>query len=183
MRRSYYVSLDQYNGVGNCPSRQYAAPKRRSWRETAGALTKRRFIGCWCAESGGVEKSQNNNVLRCSVSQISEMTAVLTILIGVLKTADQTDRSDDITSARNTIRDVSIAVRRNGDDAPAECRRVRGPRGDPHAASGVPSPEFNLWVNSPTLACLSPYRLMLTCLSPYRLMFTAHAFHRERLTL
>ncbi|TNN44961.1 hypothetical protein EYF80_044815 [Liparis tanakae] len=81
----------------------------------------------------------------------------------------QTDRSDDVTSARNTIRDVSIAARRNGDDAPAECRRVRGPRGDPPAASGVPSPELNLWVNSPTLACLSPYRLM----------FTAHAFHRE----
>ncbi|TNN61642.1 hypothetical protein EYF80_028147 [Liparis tanakae] len=47
---------------------------------------------------------------------------------------------DDVTSARNTIRDVSIAARRNGDSAPGECGRVRCPRGDPHAPSGVPSP-------------------------------------------
>jgi len=58
-------------------------------------------------------------------------------------------RSDDIKSAR-TIGDVSIVAHRNGENAPSEGQpaEVRGPRGDPHAPSGVPVPELNHWVNS-----------------------------------
>jgi len=43
---------------------------------------------------------------------------------------------------------------------PARAAECRGPRGDPHAPSGVPVPRVGS--TQPTLTCLSPYRLMLT---------------------
>ncbi|TNN50876.1 hypothetical protein EYF80_038900 [Liparis tanakae] len=79
----------------------------------------------------------------------------------------QNGRSDDVTSARTIRRFNRCAPQRR------RCAR-RGPQSERSTRgssppSAAPSPELNLWVNSPTLACLSPYRLMLT----------VHTFDRE----
>jgi len=60
----------------------------------------------------------------------------------------QNGRSDDVTSARKTIRDVSIPAHRNRDDAPGEGRRVRGQRGS-SPPSGVPDSH----TSAPTDGC------------------------------
>ncbi|TNN51045.1 hypothetical protein EYF80_038775 [Liparis tanakae] len=59
-----------------------------------------------------------------------------------------------MTSHLRELSELSIATHRNGDDAPQSERSTRGSS----PPSGTPSPELNLWVNSPTLTCLSPYR-------------------------
>jgi len=94
----------------------------------------------------------------------------LPVLIGVLKTADQTWPIRWHKICENDQRRFNRGASQRSKCAwrgPAECR---GPRGDPHAPSGVSVPPS--WITGST-------QPTLTCLCTYRLMLTVNAFDRE----